>query len=86
MRDNVINGDVTAERLVSMTPAELASQDVKEARESILHESTDAHQLDWIQEHKLEIQKELGLDPSNAWDFENDDDRLSEPDIEAPDM
>ncbi len=82
----VERGQVSAKDLVQMTPAELASKEVKLARSKGLQEDANARRLDWLEEHKAEIQKDLGIDPYNTWEFEDNDDRASEPDIEAPDI
>lgn len=83
--NDVLQGHVTADRLVHMTPSELASKEAKEARQKILKEDAEARQLNWFEEHRAEIQKHLGLDPENKWDYDDDDEGLSDLDVEAPD-
>jgi len=85
LRRNIESKAITPEQLLTMTPAQLASQEVKEARAKMLDEDLDGRRMHWLDDHKAEIQKDLGIDPSNNWNYDGDDDRLSEPDLEPPD-
>lgn len=49
-------------------------------------EAVESRRLDWLEEHKEEIQHSLGLDPNNKWDYDSDDGSQSEPDIDPPDI
>jgi hypothetical protein len=69
-----------------MTAAELASQEQKVAREKMHLENVDERRLDWLAEHKEELQLDIGIDPGNTWDFDNGDDAMSEPDTDPPDI
>ena len=53
-----------------MTSDELASQEVLAKRLKEQREEDESRRLDWADEHKAEIQRELGIDPDNDWDFE----------------
>lgn len=68
-----------------MTPAELAVEEVRVAREKAAHADVEARRLDWLDEHKVEIQKDLGIDPSLTWEYDEDGDDHSQPDVEVPD-
>eukprot|EP01034_Spumella_vulgaris_P038633 gene38633-47710_t len=86
LRENIINQHVAYKDLVHMTAAELASQEQKVAREKMHLENVDERRLDWLAEHKEELQLDIGIDPGNTWDFDNGDDAMSEPDTDPPDI
>lgn len=69
-----------------MTSAQLASKEVKEARAKMLDQDLDGRRTNWLDEHKAEIQKDLGIDPNNDWDYDHGEDGLSEPDVDPPDL
>lgn len=69
-----------------MSTNELACEQIKSERERVHDEAVDARRLDWLDEHKEEIQRSLGLDPNNNWDYDSDDGSLSDPDIDPPDI
>jgi hypothetical protein len=78
--------NMSSDRLVKMTPDELASKEIKEERQKVIAEDLEARDTHWLSTHRKEIQEDLGLDPSATWDYdENDDEGLSEPDVENPD-
>ncbi len=68
-----------------MSPAELASQHTKEERRKIAEEEVLSRRLDQEDIIRKDIQVNLGIDSANAWEYDQDDDAQSEPDIEAPD-
>lgn len=68
-----------------MTNNELASKSLNLEREKARFECVDGRRLDWLEEHKEEIQKSLGIDPTNKWDYDSGEDQLSEPDHDPPD-
>lgn len=68
-----------------MTPAELASQEIKETREKIVEEQASGRSMNWVTDNKEKIHESLGIDPNNTWEYDDDDEGLSEPDIETGD-
>lgn len=81
----VIKGELSCEKLVHLSPAELASQKVKEERQQIVNEEVSSRRLDQEEVYRKEIHAELGIDANDAWQYEQDDDAKSEPDMEPPD-
>ncbi len=70
-----------------MSSAELASQEQKVAREALNLENIDERRLDWLEEHKEELQLDIGIDPKNTpWNYDGGDDAMSEPDTDPPDI
>lgn len=63
-----------------MTSNEMASQDVFEQRQAIVEHSFDENRGDWYEAHREEILRSNGIDPSNVWSFDPNDDSGSEPD------
>ncbi len=76
---------MTFQRLVNLTPAELASNEIKEEREKITIESTLARRSDQEEIYRKEIQVSLGIDANELWTYDHGDDSHSEPDADAPD-
>ncbi len=69
-----------------MSARELAAPEVKLQREQLTEIAVDARRLDWFEKHEKEIKEKLGIDPNNDWNYDNEDDKLSEPDAEPPDI
>jgi hypothetical protein len=69
-----------------MSAAELASKEVKEARERTLETEYLSHRTDQSELYRKEIQEDLGIDTSNSWIYDDDDGVMSEPDMEPADM
>ena len=69
-----------------MTAAEMASQTQKDARELMNLENIDKRRLDWLEAHKEDIQLDIGIDPSNTWEYDDGEDGMSEPDADPPDI
>jgi hypothetical protein len=78
--------EIDYKRLVSLSPKELASSELKLQREQLLEIGADSRRLDWYQKHEKEIKEKLGIDPNNHWDYDREDDALSEPDADPPDI
>lgn len=85
LNQNVYSGAISVDELIRMTPAQLASTEVRELREKLLIEEASARAMNWADENKEKIQGLLGIDPNNTWEFDDDEDGLSEPDIETGD-
>lgn len=85
LNQNVCSGAISVDELIRMTPAQLASTEVRELREKLLIEEASARAMNWADENKEKIQGLLGIDPNNTWEFDDDEDGLSEPDIETGD-
>lgn len=81
----LISGAMPFHRLVSLSPAELASNELKEMREKIAHESNLARRADKEELYRKEIQADLGIDADQLWAYDNGDDSHSEPDADAAD-
>jgi hypothetical protein len=64
----------------------MATHELQVAREQIYESNTESRRTDWLEENKKEIQSVIGIDPSNTWEYDNDDDRMSEPDTDPPDI
>jgi transcription elongation factor S-II len=82
---NVSTGAISVQRLIYMTPAELASDEIKVSREKIVQEQSSARSMNWADENKEKIHELLGIDPNNTWEYDDEEDGLSEPDIETGD-
>lgn len=78
--------EISAQTLLSMSTNELASAQLKSQREKVREESVEARRLDWLEEHKEEIKRSLGLDPNNSWEYDADEGSMSEPDTDPPDI
>ncbi len=85
LNQNVCSGAISVDELIRMTPAQLASTEDRELREKLLIEEASARAMNWADENKEKIQGLLGIDPNNTWEFDDDEDGLSEPDIETGD-
>eukprot|EP01036_Dinobryon_divergens_P026955 gene26955-35656_t len=86
LRKSVLNGSVTAAMLVSMSSTQLATHELLEKREKISEDNAESRRTDWLEENKRSIQTTIGIDPNNAWVYDDDDDRMSEPDTDPPDV
>ncbi len=86
LRENIINGHIPHKELVHMSASELASQEQRVAREKMNLENIDERRLDWLAEHKEELQLDIGIDPANTWEYDNGEDGMSEPDADPPDI
>ena len=65
-----------------MSTGELASADFELIKKKIVAEAIDDCRLDWYDEHKKEILESNGIDPNNTWNYDEDDDSGSEPEID----
>lgn len=86
LRENILNSHIAFKDLVHMGAAELASQELKVAREALNLENVEERRLDWLAEHKEELQLDIGIDPANTWEYDNGEDGNSEPDADPPDI
>ncbi|RYG97611.1 hypothetical protein EON65_52590 [archaeon] len=82
----VQSGSLPCSQLVTLTAAELASTELKAQRDLLTTQDLESRRLDWLEEHKAEIQLDIGVDPANQWQYDNEDDKLSEPDADQPDV
>ncbi len=82
---SIISGAVSPQELIRMTPAELASQEIKDTRQKIVDEQASGRSMNWADENREKIHELLGLDPNNSWIYDDEEDGLSEPDIETGD-
>lgn len=69
----MINGVLTTKLLVTLTPEDLATDELRKARQSINVEDRESRRTDWLEEHKGKIQVkqealelECGLLPFHA--------------------
>jgi hypothetical protein len=69
--------------LVKLSSADLASHQQKLEREKLHAAAVDGRRSDWLAEHKQGLLEEIGIDPSNSWDYDNGEDDNSEPDVEG---
>lgn len=80
----MVCGTITCTDLVTLSAADLASHEQKLAREKLQAEEVEARRSDWLDAHKQELQADIGIDPTNTWDYDNGaDDNNSEPDVEG---
>jgi hypothetical protein len=70
LRDDLLRGDLTPQLLVNLTPEDLATEDLRKARQREGSYERDARRTDWMEENKERIQAKIGLDPKNVWEFE----------------
>lgn len=82
MREDLLNGGVKIDQLIRMTPQELASAELKSARLRQNEEVIEGRRLDWLEANREQIQQTLNLDPSNVWEYDANDEALSEPDLD----
>ena len=59
--DTYIGNGITSAHLVNLSAEELASQEVVERRKTAQQEDSDERRLDWLDEHRGQIQKEIGI-------------------------
>ena len=52
----MINGVLTTKLLVTLTPEDLATDELRKARQSINVEDRESRRTDWLEEHKGKIQ------------------------------
>jgi hypothetical protein len=76
----------TAEQLVSLSAADLASHDQRVLREKLQAQQLQSRRTDWLEENKKTLQADIGIDPNNTWQYDEDDERMSEPDADPPDI
>lgn len=81
----IIEKGIHSYDLVRLTAAELATQERKEKRENMIAVAAESRRLDWHAENKEQIQLDIGIDPTVAWEYESDDEH-SEPDCDPPDI
>jgi pullulanase/glycogen debranching enzyme len=56
LRSDLINGVLTTKLLVTLTPEDLATDELRKARQSINVEDRESRRTDWLEEHKGKIQ------------------------------
>ena len=81
-----MNSHVTFKELMTMSSAELASEEQQVARKKMGELNMEERRLDWLAEHKEELQIDIGIDPANTWEYDNGEDGNSEPDADPPDI
>lgn len=81
----MVAGAIAPHELIRLTPAELASETIRETREKIVKDQASGRSMNWADENREKIYEQLGLDPNNAWIYDDEEDGLSEPDIETGD-
>ncbi|KAJ1438848.1 transcription factor S-II, central domain-containing protein [Ochromonadaceae sp. CCMP2298] len=83
---NVAAGTITGEQLVTLSAADLASHDQRVTREKLQAQQLQSRRTDWLEENKKSLQADIGIDPNNTWQYDDDDERMSEPDADPPDI
>jgi transcription elongation factor S-II len=66
LKTAVIDGIVGADRLVTLTPAEMAPEELKKNRDEMAKTSTKARRSDIYQITAAEIQETHGIDPNKG--------------------
>mmetsp|Transcript_2785 Transcript_2785/g.2918 ORF Transcript_2785/g.2918 Transcript_2785/m.2918 type:complete len:303 (+) Transcript_2785:252-1160(+) len=72
LRMDLISGDLKPKLLVTLSPEDLATDEIRKARQSLALEDRESRRTDWLEEHKDKIQEKLELDPSNVWTYEQE--------------
>lgn len=86
LRKAVMSGAIPAEELVSMSAAQLATTTLAQERARISEDSVEGRRTDWFETNKQVIDAQIGIDPNKQWDYDDADDRMSEPDTDPPDI
>jgi hypothetical protein len=61
---DLISGTLTTNLLVTLSPEDLATDDLRKARQSISVEDRDSRRTDWLEENKGKIQVIIRSDKS----------------------
>ena len=56
LRCDLLSGVLTTKLLVTLTPEDLATDELRKARQSINVEDRESRRTDWLEEHKGKIQ------------------------------
>lgn len=56
LRSDLLSGVLTTKLLVTLTPEDLATDELRKARQSINVEDRESRRTDWLEEHKGKIQ------------------------------
>ena len=76
LRADLLSGALTPALLVTLTPADLAADDVRKARQVMAAADMESRRTDWVEEHREKIQESIGLDPTNVWQYDEDDESV----------
>ena len=74
LRADLVSGALVPALFVTLAPADLATNELRQARQGVAAADMESRRTDWLEEHKVKIQEGIGIDPANTWDFQNDDD------------
>ena len=74
LRADLVSGALAPTLFVTLAPADLATNELRQARQGVAAADMESRRTDWLEEHKVKIQEGIGIDPANTWDFQNDDD------------
>ena len=69
MRKDIAEGVCPAEVVVQLSPAQLATEEIKNERAAALKEGTMERRSDYYQIMRSEIQKMVGIDPNQGGAF-----------------
>lgn len=61
LRLDLINGNLTTKLLVTLSPEDLATDELRKARQSISVEDRDSRRTDWLEENKGKIQVKMSF-------------------------
>lgn len=78
---NILSNEITVDDLVNMTVNELATNEVVNKRMDVSEKQLDEKRGDWYEAHRLQVLESIGVDPSNVWTYDQDEDTGSEPDV-----
>ena len=62
--DSYLGNGILPSQLVNLSAEELANEDLVERRKTAQQEDNDERRLDWLDEHRDQIQKEIGIAPT----------------------
>ena len=74
LRTDLVSGALAPTLFVTLAPADLATNELRQARQAAAAADMESRRTDWLEEHKVKIQEGIGIDPANTWNFQDDDD------------
>jgi hypothetical protein len=70
--NQVMSGEIDLKHLVGLSDTELATPDVKLKRAELSELNADSRATNWFKKHEKEIKQNLGIDPENSWEYDNE--------------
>ncbi len=76
LRTDILSGALTPALLVTLSPADLATDELRRARQGLAAVDMESRRTDWLDENKTKIQASVGLDPTNVWEYDEDEESV----------